>query len=351
MRKSLIFLSLIYIIISLTACKRRGDEFVVRQAQKDSLCFVFSQIIDSDSTSNADRRIAAIMEKFHQTKNSRGKNPSLKRLKASVARKYACKGDSVRALRYLRSAMKDTVLTKFDVMKSIDAKGKNVANILIAKGDYVNATKTYYANLETCDSMAITINKYLDAGIDHAETVIIGLVLFILVIVIIGIAVYQYEKYTEEQYRNEEEYFSVTTSMQDSIDSYQQMLTELQATQTDNRRETDMLRRQIDNIQSRLMERMQTGRELYNSLLQGNRMPHDLKDADSYIIDYVMLFLPDKYKQWQQMYEKLTPRAYTYLILNDMGHSDSAIQEILSVSASSVRSIKSRLNSRRIQPS
>ena len=139
----------------------------------------------------------------------------------------------------------------------------------------------------------------------------------------------------------------MTSKLQDSIDEYQQMLDELQTVNSDNKRETDMLRRQIYSIQAQLMERMQKGRGIYMSLSEGNPMPFDLKDADSYLIDYVMLFLPAKYRQWTEEYDKLTPRAFTYLILCDMGHSDSKIQEILSISASSVRSIKSRLNARR----
>lgn len=142
-------------------------------------------------------------------------------------------------------------------------------------------------------------------------------------------------------------YESVTSMLQNSIDEYQLMLNDLQATNSDNKRETDLLRRQIDSIQEKLMERMQTGRVLYQSLSAGNSMPYNLKDADSYLIDYVMLFCPDKYKQWTSEYDKLTPRAFTYLILCDMGHNDAKIQEILSISASSVRSIKSRLNARR----
>ena len=40
------------------------------------------------------------------------------------------------------------------------------------------------------------------------------------------------------------------------------MLDELQASNSDNKRETEMLRRQIDSIQARLMERMQKGRAI-----------------------------------------------------------------------------------------
>ena len=234
---------------------------------------------------------------------------------------------------------------KEKVMTHLDDRCKKLTVSLLKEGQIASATKIYHHNLVACDSLRFTIGKgHLEEVKKMRSSLANVLIIVILVVAIICLTVYLVRA---KQQDKEYVYESVTSRLQDSIDEYQQMLDDLQATNSDNKRETDMLRRQIDSIQERLMERMQRGRALYLSLTEGNPMPYDLKDADSYLIDYVMLFYPAKYRQWTEQYDKLTPRAFTYLILCDMGHSDAKIQEILSISASSVRSIKSRLNAKK----
>lgn len=312
---------------------------------RDAVCVGINAVIDTRDSASTEKDILAAMKKYYRISDEKSKRPSLKTIMASMAMKYASKGDTARARKFLLASMKDTVQGKEKVMSHLDDRCKKITLRLLKDGDFVAATKIYHHNLVACDSMRYTIAKgHLDSVRKMRSGVVDVLIFIVLISAIIGCVVYLVRMKLQDK---EYVYESVTSVLQDSIDEYQQMLNELQATNTDNKRETDMLRRQIDNIQTRLMERMQKGRALYQSLQAGDTMPYDLKDGDSYLIDYVMLFHPDKYKQWMEEYDKLTPRAFTYLILGDMGHSDAKIQEILSISASSVRSIKSRLNAKR----
>ena len=92
----------------------------------------------------------------------------------------------------------------------------------------------------------------------------------------------------------------------------------------------------------------ETLRMVYDELRQGHPLSREIRGAESYLIDYYAIFVPEKYKKWSQEYEGLTPHMYTYLILMDMNYSDSDIQRILSISPSSLRSLRSRIMSRRI---
>ena len=317
----------------------------VATKNRDAICVAINAVIDSRDSAATEKAILAAMKKYYKVTDEKDKRPSLKTILASMAAKYASKGDTARARKFLMAAMKDTIPGKEKVMSHLDDRCKKLTLSLLNEGQMLSATRIYHHNLVACDSMRYTIGKkHIEDAEKIRSSIANVLIIVIIVVAIICLVVYLVRA---KQQDKEYVYESVTAILQNSIDEYQQMLDDLQATNSDNKRETDMLRRQIDSIQEKLMERMQKGRGLYLSLADGNPMPYDLKDADSYLIDYVMLFYPAKYKQWMEEYDKLTPRAFTYLILCDMGHSDAKIQEILSISASSVRSIKSRLNARR----
>lgn len=317
----------------------------VATKNRDAICVAINAVIDSRDSASTEKDILKAMKKYYKVTDEKDKRPSLKTILASMAAKYASKGDTARARKFLTAAMKDTIPGKEKVMSHLDERCKKLTVSLLNEGQMLYATKIYHHNLVACDSMRFTIGKgHMEEVAKIRSNLINVSILVILVVAIVCLVVYLVRA---KQQDKEYVYESVTAMLQDSIDQYQQMLDDLQATNSDNKRETDMLRRQIDGIQAQLMERMQKGRVLYVSLSEGNPMPYDLKDADSYLIDYVMLFYPAKYRQWTEQYDKLTPRAFTYLILCDMGHNDAKIQEILSISASSVRSIKSRLNARR----
>ncbi len=316
---------------------------------KDTLVLVLDLAIQQCDPKKADTIVNLAISRFHNyaLENPRpGKRTSMKRVKALMAQKYILHGDTSRALAILTASLRDTVPTASPVVKEIEREGKTVTEMLIAHNDISAAIDTYVDNINTCNSVLIALSKSKDYK-QYLKSSLINLLLILAIIVLAVFALFFVDRLRGKHQDDEEEYQSVIASLQESTDSYSQMLTQLESQQTDNRREVDMLHRQIDKIQDTMMQRMQTGKIIYEALLRGEAMPYEYKDADSYLIDYVMIFCPEKYKQWQQQYDKLTPRAFTYLILSDIGHDDRQIQDILSISASSVRSIKSRLNARK----
>lgn len=334
------------------ATKQYSPELIrsaIDYQDKDTLALALDIVIAQCPEKDADSIVKRSLNRFAQVSAERspdGRKTSMKRVRALVAERYLNHGDTTRALAMLDASLRDTVPTKVEAVKNLEHDGRLVTEMLLAKGDIRGAVETYLRNLDTCNSVIVALVDARDVK-SRLKDSLVSVLLVLLVLGIITFALFFVDRLRSRHYDNEEEYQSVIAQLQSSTDSYQQMLASLESQQTDNRREVDMLHRQIDKIQETMMQRMQTGKIIYETLLRGDAMPHTLKDADSYLIDYMMIFFPEKYKQWQQAYDKVTPRAFTYLILSDMGHSDTAIQEILSISASSVRSIKSRLNARR----
>lgn len=315
---------------------------------KDTLCLVLAITIRDNDSMKADTIVRKALKHYQNLsakKSQSRKRTSMKRVKALVAQIYLEKGDSARAKEFLISSLRDTIPHTNPAVKELELNGKKLAEHFLAKGNLDEAITNYIDNLNACNSV---IEALIDAKNykEHMKGKLINSLLIFIIIIIFAIGFHLIDRLWTRHQNDEDEYRSVISTLKESSDSYCQMLAQLESQQTDNRREVEMLHRQIDKIQEEVMLRMQTGKIIYETLQRGERMPYEYKDADSYLIDYVMLFSPEKYKAWQQNYEKLTPRSFTYLILSDMGHSDKTIQDILSISASSVRSIKSRLRAR-----
>ena len=316
---------------------------------KDTFCLVLDMAINTCEPTKADtivRRAINHFQNLSARKSQSRKKTSMKRVRALVAKTYLLQGDTLRAQTHLSASLRDTIPSNYPAVKEMEHNGNLLTEQFLAQNDYENAISHYIDNLNACNSVIRALVEAKDYK-EHMREQLINSLLIFVIIIIIALSYHFIDRLWTKHQSDEEEYESVISSLQDSSDSYLQMLSQLESQQTDNRREVEMLHRQVDKIQDEVMQRMQVGKVIYETLQRGERMPFEYKDADSYLIDYVMLFCPEKYKQWQQAYEKLTPRSYTYLILSDMGHSDKTIQDILSISASSVRSIKSRLNARK----
>lgn len=154
--------------------------------------------------------------------------------------------------------------------------------------------------------------------------------------------------YVREKRKAEEHAFkSEITTLQETTAEYEQTLQKLEKAEIENRAEIADMKKTIDKLKNTIVERISRGKAIYEKLQKGNCQPDDLKGAEDYLIDYYLIFVPEKYNKWNKEFEGLTPRMYTYLILLDMNYSDSDIQRILGISASSLRSLRSRTMGRR----
>ena len=85
---------------------------------------------------------------------------------------------------------------------------------------------------------------------------------------------------------------------------------------------------------------------MFDLITAGGKLPPSADDENS-LIEYYSVSHYATFHQWTTGYDHLTARLYTYLILQDMGKQDDDIAQILCVSPSAVRSIKSRVKARK----
>ncbi len=101
------------------------------------------------------------------------------------------------------------------------------------------------------------------------------------------------------------------------------------------------LNTQIQMMRQQTNEQLGRGKEVFDTVIAGGKLQSTNKEH--YLIEYYSVLRYEQYALWMSEYKDLTARLLTYLILQDMGKSDTEIQDILSITYSSLRSIKTRL--------
>ena len=143
-----------------------------------------------------------------------------------------------------------------------------------------------------------------------------------------------------------DEHSQEITQLKEDIETLRKELANVKVSEADNYKKIELLQRKIEQIQNDIMKRLGIGKSLYNEILQNRHLPADLKGAEKYLLDYYMVYHQEEFNRWKEQYTELTPRMYTYLILSSMGKSSDEIEQILSISPSSLRSLKSRISAR-----
>ena len=86
-----------------------------------------------------------------------------------------------------------------------------------------------------------------------------------------------------------------------------------------------------------------SGKQIYDSIKNGGTMKNISVENEQYFINFFAYSFPQEYNNIVSRYNSLTLRHTTYLILNYMGFSDSEIQQILFVKASTIRNYRLRI--------
>lgn len=330
---------------SLVGCKTEDAiSAAVTLQNKDTMCAVLRFVIAHQSPTLSPKTVADALNRYYLQS---GKKTSMKRLKASVADNYAQRGDTMLAKRYLLASMGDTIPGKWQIAKDVDENGKHVARVLIAKRDWSNATQTYLMNLQTCDSILTTIARAQKEEVGRLRGKLENILLYIGIALLLALGTWVFYRLRNGYERYLEDYGDQLRKMQNDVETYQEMIDKLEDSNNSNERSIRVLEHLRDTRQERIMERLAKGKVVYELVKKGEPLPVMMKDADILLIEYLLMMQSEHYDALRQQYKGLTPRLFTYLILTDMGHSDTKIQHILSISPSSVRSLKSRLNSRK----
>ena len=157
----------------------------------------------------------------------------------------------------------------------------------------------------------------------------------ILLLIIVSIVYYCYH------HRTVRKFTSQLTAKEEAIRKAQQEIALLENMDGEHHEEIMALNAQIQMIRQQTNEQLGRGKEVYDAVSAGEKLQSASKEH--YLIEYYSILHYEQYALWMNEYKNLTARLLTYLILKDMGKSDTEIQDILSITNSSLRSIKTRL--------
>ena len=140
-------------------------------------------------------------------------------------------------------------------------------------------------------------------------------------------------------------YVSKLTLSRLEVEQATQEIKRLENSDVEHTKEVENLKRKIANIRLQDFEEIGHGKEVFESVMANIPIKYH-KDEES-LIEYYSIFHHDTYSQWMDTYKNLTTRPIVYLILADIGKSDSEIQNILGISNGAIRVMKSRLNAKK----
>ena len=119
----------------------------------------------------------------------------------------------------------------------------------------------------------------------------------------------------------------------------------LQASGTDTKQEVERLNKLIEDIMQNKAPKLDRGRMLYDYIMNGNITMIDWnREHEQMFLDYYTATHYDTVKKMKNVRRvgKLTPHKLFYLILVKLGKTDEQIQQMMSVSDSTLRGLKHR---------
>ncbi len=119
----------------------------------------------------------------------------------------------------------------------------------------------------------------------------------------------------------------------------------LKASGTDTKQEVDRLNKLIEDIMQNKVPKLDRGRMLYDDIINGNITMIDWnREHEQMFLDYYTATHYDTVQKMKNVkrVEKLTPHKLFYLILVKLGKTDEQIQQMMSVSDSTLRGLKHR---------
>ena len=107
--------------------------------------------------------------------------------------------------------------------------------------------------------------------------------------------------------------------------------------------EKELLRKQAVRTLQGKYDELGRGKHIYKSVMAGGQMKNISMEDEQNFVDYYAFSHPDDYNQLISSYSSLSLRHTTFVILRQLGFSDSEIQRILFVQPSTIRNYRLRI--------
>ncbi|MBR2185420.1 MAG: hypothetical protein IJ897_08390 [Prevotella sp.] len=310
----------------------------------DTIGIAITHYMDAMKHLGRETDMEAILKKVRSVESFVHNPDKYAKILCVIARKYSAIGDNDNAKKYLSKAL---YLSIKGNAETTEVTGRRAAQQLLDKGEIKEAVQTYYSVLLMRDSVVKEKDEAMAKQKEADEVFLhnIGLWTLLLLTIVCGITAFYY--FQRRRKAESHSFKSEITALQETIAKHEETLQKLEKSEVKNKEEISAQKKTIEKLKNTIMERLKTGKAIYETLQKGEPFPNEIKGGEEYLIDYYVIFMPKKYERWKRVYEGLTPRMYTYLILQDMGYSETDIQRILGISPSGLRSLRSRTMGKR----
>ena len=300
-------------------------------------------------------------------------------LLANISDVYCQMGDTVKSAKFIRRALKErpdsytyTILTDlymrqgeygkaFDLLqkamasRDVYTREKALYNLFKLKqqtGDYVGAadiadTLIMFKDKQQQEWQANNIyeiqNKFdIEASERQLRSYRIYMAGLALVLVLAVVLLVLYHKYKVTRAKRS------ILEKRLLISEYSDRIDQFKHSQTEANKELNSLRQRVNNLKDKELKVLSNGKLLYESILQNHSTVH-WSNADFFdFIEYCKFSAPSFFSSLDNTYNNLSARQYLFLIVTTkMGKSENDAGDILGISPGSVRSIKSRIKTKR----
>ena len=132
------------------------------------------------------------------------------------------------------------------------------------------------------------------------------------------------------------------------ISEYSDRIDQFKVSQTEANKELNSLRQRVNNLKDKELKVLSNGKLLYESILQNHSTVHWSTNDFIDFIEYFKFADPTFMASLDNAYNNLSTRQYLFLIVTGkLGKSETEAGDILGISPGSVRSIKSRIKTKK----
>lgn len=209
------------------------------------------------------------------------------------------------------------------------------AYVMLDKADSIK--EAYYEQLRTKELAEIQ-HKYDKAVSEReaAERLNRWLMVLIATITLLAIVII-YHVYRVRRFKG------IISQNVHIIKEAEQKILFLQSTGKDFKAEIEQLHQLIARLKEETTARLGKGKDIYEQIKSGQRLVGFSSSDEQAFIDYYAFLHNDRFEQLLEPYQSPTRRLVTYLILREMELDDKVIQQVLSISASTIRSYRHRM--------
>lgn len=318
-----------------TEYAQRMIDVAAQMKDADTICLAISHYLftNKNNVSNIDSIASNIKKKVGLR--------SYKKIACFTSRQLATYKDTARAIKFLREAMGTHLAGN-----SNEAITRRVVGGLIKKGNIREAAETYMGYLDSEKDIKAREKSLKDKSEENTNIKFKNYLLSFILIILAAAIIVGARKTYDKMRQTKDEHSQEIAQMKEDIETLRKELATVKVSDADNYKKIELLEKKIERIQSDIMKRLGIGQSIYNGILKNKHLPADLKGAEKYLLDYFIVYHQEEFNGWKDKYSDLTPRMYTYLILASMGKNSDEIEEILSISPSSLRSLKSRISAK-----